>query len=84
MPVTGSKEGVMPAEKFYFSDQVEDDGREPDLVVGWGHNLAGDKRGASIRMGDQDVCIATSDDHSGLDRMIATLKRVRRHVHTDC
>lgn len=59
----------MPAEKFYVSGQVEEDGQAPDLVVQWG----ADPRQVVIN----GKVHATPDDCSGLNRLIATLRRAR-------
>lgn len=70
----------MPAEKFYYTGQVEGDGRNPDLVVSWGSShreYDGITIPALIINGE---VAGTADDMSGIDRLIRALKRARREV----
>lgn len=60
----------MPSEKFYYTGQVENDGRGPDLVVAWG--------GSEVYINGQSI--ATAQDVSGLNRLIRSLRRARDHV----
>lgn len=71
----------MPAEKFYYTGQVEGDGRGPDLVVSWGSSWREymDGRYTPALLINGDV-VGTADDMSGIDRLITTLKRARRAV----
>lgn len=56
----------MPAEKFYDSDtRVEGDGLPPDLIVAWG----GNQPAVTVN--------GVAYDRSGLNRLIAALKRGR-------
>ena len=68
----GQKEGEkpMPAEKFYCSDQVEGDGKDPDLTVTWGE---GPTPGVFING-------IPMDDRAGLNRLINSLRRARNRV----
>lgn len=59
----------MPKEDFYLSDQVQGDGREPDLVIAWG-----------VTDFPQVLINGQRTDRSGLNRMIATLRKARNQV----
>lgn len=59
----------MPKERFYFSGQVEDDGREPDLIVAWGETPT-----PQVLINGHPV------DRSGLNRLIRALRRARDGV----
>lgn len=74
----------MPAEKFYTSGQVEGDGREPDLTVEWGvcdspKHVGNNCHGAVIH----GAMAVKPNDLSGLNRLIATLRRVKRRIEAD-
>lgn len=58
----------MPHEKFYAPDTVE--GGEPHLVVAWG-----------VTDTPQVAVNGVPYDRSGLNRLIATLRRARDRVH---
>lgn len=60
----------MPKEKFYFSGQVENDGREQDLTIAWGQTPY-----PQVLVNGHPV------DRSGLNRLIATLRRARDQVY---
>lgn len=60
----------MPAEKFYYTGQVENDDRGPDLTVAWGDG--------SVYINGTEI--ATAQDVSGLNRLIRSLRRARDHV----
>jgi len=74
----------MPAEKFYTSGQVEVDGREPDFTVEWGAcdspKHVGDNCHGAVIHGRM---LVNPNDLSGLDRLIATLRRVKRRIEGD-
>lgn len=59
----------MPRDTFYFTGQVEGDGQPPDITVAWGHEPA--------QVLINDLVVATPADCSGLNRLIATLRRAR-------
>lgn len=60
----------MPKEDFYFGNQVEGDGQEPDLVVAWG-----------VTDFPQVLINGMRPDRSGINRLIATLRKARNQVY---
>lgn len=64
------KEGEMPKEKFYFSGQVENDGRAPDITVSWGEAPQ-----------PQVLINGNAADRSGLNRLIRALRRARDQAY---
>lgn len=60
----------MPKEKFYWTGQVENDGRGPDLTVAWGETPV-----PQVLVNDEPM------DRSGLNRLIASLRRARDQVY---
>lgn len=60
----------MPKESFYDSKtRVEDDGLPPDLVITWGNEQP------SVEVN------GVAYDRSGLNRMIATLRKARNQTY---
>lgn len=71
----------MPAEKFYYTGQIEGDGRKPDLVVSWGSSHRQYADGTTVpALIINGEAAGTADDMSGIDRLIRSLKRARREV----
>lgn len=64
----------MPKENFYFGNQVEDDGQEPDIVVSW-HKPSGLDAVGRVHINGLPT------DRSGLNRLIAALRRGRNAVY---
>ena len=60
----------MPKENFYYTGQVEGDGRDPDLVVSWG-----------VTDVPQVLFNGVPVDRSGINRLIVTLRRARNQVY---
>ncbi len=60
----------MPAEKFYYNGQVENDGRAPDLTVSWGDSLP-----------PQVLINGNPAERSGLNRLIKALRKARDQVY---
>lgn len=60
----------MPAEKFYLCDQVENDGRIPDVTVAWGSTPE-----------PQVLVNGCATDRSALNRLISVLRKARDRVH---
>lgn len=56
----------MPNEKHYWSGQIENDGRAPDLIISWANDAD------LVTLNGHQV------DHSSVDRLIKNLKRARR------
>lgn len=61
----------MPKENFYWSGQVEGDGREPDLTVTW-HE---DAHPIGVRLNGHIM------DRAGLNRLIKALRRARDYTY---
>lgn len=59
----------MPREDFYYSNQVEGDGQKADLIVAWG-----------VTDSPQVLINGMRTDRSGLNRLIATLRKARNQV----
>lgn len=67
-PVTGRLEGEMPKESFYRPTAV--DGDMPDLTVQWGTEAV-----------PQVMINLIPYDRSGINRLIATLRRARNQTY---